>query len=144
MIRGEGRWQLGRWWFYLNTNHQSVGRTRVGDVSVIYSFLILVAEHHRPEGYARRMAEANRERIIRRWQKTARTLYQHTEWLVPLADGETLNAWSARRWRRAVVLYENRAAPQRARGHFVPTIRALAAYDLAALDVPLTAYIRTS
>ncbi len=143
MTKGHGRWRLGRWWFYLDTDHQSIGRTKAGVTSVVYTFLGLVAEHHRPAGYADRLAHANRARIIRRWQNTARVLYQHTEWMVPLREGETLTDWSARRWRHAVVLYENRAAPHRARGRWVPPVRLLARYDLTALNVPLAAYVRT-
>ncbi len=140
MIIGCGRWRLGRWWFYLDTGYLSVGRTTVGDESVVYSVLGLVAEHHRPIGYAARLLDANHERLVRRWQRVAAAMWRHTEWLYPLRDGESLPQWAQRRWRQTVVMYEARAATERALDRAVPTIDQLTEWAPGTFGIPTVAH----
>jgi hypothetical protein len=139
MAIGRGRWRLGRWWFYLDADYQTVGRIP-GTHSVIYAALGVVAEHHRPAGYAARVREANYRRQIKKWQDMSYRLWMNSEWLVPQDTGESAPQWARRRWRNTVVAYELRAASARARGEDVPTIYQLTEWAPGTFGIPTVAH----
>ncbi len=142
MAIGRGRWRVGRWWFYLDGDYQTVGRNPGYD-SVVYAVFGIVAEHHRPAGYAARQREANHRRQIKKWQEQTLRLWVNSEWQVPLnaAEGESWPQWARRRWRHIVVGYEARAATARALGEEVPTIYELWQWAPDTFGVPTVAFL---
>lgn len=142
MAIGHGRWRLGRWWFYLDGDYQTVGRIP-SDYSVVYAVLGIVAEHHRPRGYRQRLQQANYRRQIRKWQDVSRRLWMNSEWQVPrnVDEGEGWEHWAQRRWRHIVIVYESRASTARALGEEVPTIYQLREWAPGTFGIPDVAYI---
>lgn len=140
MRKGYGRHRFGpdsRVWIYFDTDHLAVGRTATPH-SVVYALFGVVVEVFRPEGHLDRIADANRDRLIRKWQATRDQLWRNSEWQLPLLEGESYPQWAARRWRHTCVQYAGRAADARALDKDVPDISELRAY--APQGIPDEAY----
>lgn len=139
MRLGRGRWRLGRWWFYFDTNLPLAVRV-VGSGATYYAAAFLVAEHRRPQGYEHELREANFKRTVKRWQGIASQCWINSEWLVPQQTGESSQTWARRRFRNTLVAYEHRAATARAWGDDVPTLHELTHWAPGTFGIPAMAH----
>ncbi len=140
MRLGRGRWRLGRWWFYFDTNLPLAVRV-VGSGATYYSVACLVAEHRRPEGYANALREARFKRLVKHWQGIASQCWINSGYVVEQEPDETAEHWARRRYRHTLNAYELRAATARAQGEVdPPTLHELTVWAPGTFGIPTMAH----